>query len=184
MFQCIDKTSLSMSTIVTRYLLFMYLSTLIYDLALLILPILNKQQVTNWTIIQHILWITLGWASLKYQPSGFIVMVPVLHCVNRILYYMLTVMANASPELQPDRKWSNRLEKATFALLFLMFAHQSYFYYNFTSLSQTTGGTSPCGPSWVRTLVTLVVGLQTLTAAVKVNSSKILMPMNSHAKGH
>lgn len=162
LFQCIDSSSMSMSSIVMRYLLFLYLGTIVYELALLVLPILQKQPVSNTIIIQHLLWIVLAVTALKYQPVGFIVMVPVIHCLSRVLFYMLTVMQTASHELKPNEKWSSRLLWSTLGLMTLLLVHQSYFYV--TSMSV-------CEPNWVRPIVNGVVTLQVLTSIINLATS-------------
>lgn len=145
-----------------RYLLFLYLGTIVYELALLILPILQKQPVSNITIFQHLLWIALAVTTLKYQPVGFIIMVPVIHCLSRVLFYMLTVMQTASPELKPNEKWSLRLLWSTLALMTLLLAHQSYF-----SLESK----SSCEPAWIRPVVNGIVALQLLTSIANLATS-------------
>lgn len=148
-----------MSSIVMRYLLFLYLGTIVYELALLILPVLQKQPVSNITIFQHLLWITLALTALKHQPVGFIIMVPVVHCLSRVLFYMLTVMQTASHELKPNEKWSSRLLWSTLALMSLLLAHQSYFYMASKSI---------CEPFWVRPVVNGIVAVQLGTSIMNL----------------
>lgn len=149
-----------MSSIVMRYLLFLYLGTIVYELALLVLPILQKQPVSNMIIFQHLLWIILAVTALKYQPVGFIIMVPVIHCLSRVLFYMLTVMQTASQELKPNDKWSSRLLWSTFGLMTLLLAHQFYM----TSMSA-------CEPNWVRPVVNGIVALQVVTSIMNLATS-------------
>lgn len=145
-----------------RYLLFLYLGTIVYELALLILPILQKQPVSNTTILQHLLWATLAVTALKYQPVGFIIMVPVIHCFSRVLFYMLTVMQTASHELKPNDKWSSRLLWSTLCLMSILLVHQTYFHVT---------SKSSCEPGWIRPVVNGIIALQLLASIINLASS-------------
>jgi len=155
LFQCIDRTSLSLSTVFCRYLIFVYLSTLVYDLFSLLLPILQKQTVSNHIITRQLVWIFIAYVIMRYQPTGFPIMVPLIHSLLKVLNNMLSVMNTASKELNPEVKWSKRLDVFSILLHFLMLAHQVYF--------ATTVGSHFGSAAWVSKIVTTGAAIQTIS---------------------
>lgn len=152
LFHCVDRSHLSLSTVFCRYLVFMYLSTLVYDLLSLVLPLLQKQKISNHLILRQLVWIGTAYVIMKQHPLGYPIFVPLTHSVLKVLNNMLTVMNTASKELKPEKFWSYRLALASIALHAVMLAHQVYFHTH-----------STCIPKWVSSVITTGAALQTIS---------------------
>lgn len=159
MFECLERSHLSLSTLFCRYLVFVYLVTLVYDLFSLVLPILQKQKVPNHIILRQLVWIGIAYLIMKNHPLGFPIFVPLTHSILKVLNNMLTVMNTASPELKPEKMWSQRLAITSILLHFLMLIHQIYFYTHTSCISK-----------WVTTGITTGAAIQTLSLISSLNS--------------
>ena len=152
LFQCLERSHLSLSTIFCRYIMFVYLATLVYDLLSLVLPILQKQRIPNKLLLRQLVWIVTAVIIIRNQPIGFPVFVPLVHSFLKVLHNMLTVMETASKELKPDLKWARRLQLLSVLLHFLMITHQVYFICR-----------SSCLPTWVSSVTAAAAAAQTVS---------------------
>lgn len=152
MFQCVERTHLSLSTIFCRYLMFVYLATLVYDLLSLMLPVLQKQKISNALIMRQLVWIGTAFVIITNHPIGYPVFIPLIHSFLKVMNNMLTVMQTASQELKPDSKWSQRLENLSLVLHVVMICHQVYFHSH-----------SACCPTWIPSVTAAAAVIQTLS---------------------
>lgn len=160
MFKCVERSYLSLSTVFCRYIIFMYLSTLIYDLVSLILPVLEKKRISNHLILRQLVWIGAAFVIIKNQPIGFPVFVPLTHSLLKVLNNMLTVMESASKELKPETKWSKRLQYVSVMMHVLMVAHQLYFHTQ-----------SSCFPKWISSTILTAAIIQTISMFASLRKS-------------
>lgn len=164
LFKAIELQDLSLYTIFCRYLVFTYLATLMYDLLSLTFVVLQKQTVSNLLIFRQLVWIATAYTILKYQPIGFTVTIPLVHCLLKAMNNMLTVMDTASSELKPQVKWTSRVQIVSILVHFALICHLGYF----------TSHPSTCPTSVVATLLTLMT-IQTGTVlAIALSSSSTL----------
>lgn len=152
LFQCVERSYMSLSTVFCRYIVFMYLATLVYDLLSLLLPVLQKKRISNHLILRQLVWIATAFIIITHQPIGYPVFVPLVHCLLKTLNNMLTVMETASKELKPNSMWSRRLMYSTIVLHVLMVSHQVYFH------SQ-----SSCFPKWISSIIMTATIVQTIS---------------------
>lgn len=168
LFKAIELQDLSLYTIFCRYLVFTYLATLIYDLSSLTFVILQKQTVSNLLILRQLVWIATAYTILKYQPIGFTVFIPLVHCLLKTMNNMLTVMETASSELKPEIKWTHRVQMVSIAVHFALICHLTYF----------ATHPSSCPVSVVSTLLALM-SIQTFTVFALAISSPSTGPKNN-----
>jgi hypothetical protein len=159
LFECVERSHLSLSTVFCRYLVFMYLATLVYDLFSLVLPILQKQKVPNHIILRQLVWIGIAYITMRNHPLGFPILVPLTHSILKVLNNMLTVMNTASAELKPERMWSQRLALMSILLHVLMLTHQVYFHTHSSCISKS-----------VTTAITTGAAIQTLSIISSLKS--------------
>lgn len=163
LFKEIELPDLSLYTIFCRYLVFTYFATCIYDLASLIFVALQKQTLPNFIIARQLVWIASAYVIVKHQPIGFTILLPLVHCLLKVMNNMLTVMDTASSELKPEAKWSKRVQIVSILLHLALLCHLGYFASIRTSC-----------PSWVITTLITLVTVQTvtlLTLAISTASS-------------
>ena len=140
--------------------MFVYLATLVYDLFSLILPVLLKQHIPGSLILRQLVWIANAFVIIRNQPIGFTVFVPLTHSVLKVLNNMLTVMETASKELNPDAKWSQRLDLLSFLLHVFMVGHQVYFHSQASCMS------------WVSSVTIAVTVVQTLSMLASLRQTE------------